>query len=423
MLGRIKLILSNKKVMLRILITLLIILVYRIASYIPIPLFNVDILTTDFNGNGFLAILNSYSGQALARFSVFALGISPYITASIAVQLLQSVVPRLKEWQEQGEDGKRKSARLTRYLSLILAFAQGLILILSVGAPVQQGVEENLGVYLYMALTIAAASGVTIWLAELITAKGVGNGTSIMIITGMVVSLPIMFETLVNKYFTNGFNWGNFALFSLIIFIYLAVIVGVICVYVAVRKIPIQYANRQGSTDSNIPLKVNSAGVLPVIFASTLLSIPLSIAGFSSDANFQTWVGAIFSSQQPVGFILYLILIVIFAFFYTFMTVNPNQMADNLAKQNAFIPGIRPGDDTKIYIARTLFKVTVIGTIFLVVLASLPIIISLAFQFTAQEAAVISIGGTGLLIIVGVAIETTEQIETAANQDQYNTLF
>ncbi|CCV64907.1 Preprotein translocase subunit SecY [Alteracholeplasma palmae J233] len=421
---RIKLVLSNKTVMLRIAITLLIILVFKIASYIPIPLFNKEQLTTDF-GSGFLSILNSYSGQALARFSVFSLGISPYITASIAVQLLQTVIPSLKEWNEQGEAGKQKSARLTRYLAIALAFAQALLLILGVGSPLQHGVRQSIWIYLYMALTVTAASAVTIWLADLITAKGVGNGTSIMIVTGMVTSLPIMYTTLSQKYLGSSFTWGNLGLFSIIVLLNIFILLAVIYVYVATRKIPIQYANRQGKTDSNIPLKINSAGVLPVIFASTLTSIPLTIVGLTSNSTSgtSTWINNIFNSQEPLGFILYMILIVIFSFFYTFMTVNPTQMADNLSKQDAYIPGIRPGEDTKNFIAKILFKITVIGTVFIAVLAALPIITSWIFGFTAAEASAISIGGTSLLIIVGVAVETTQQIEAAANKDQYTGLF
>lgn len=420
---RIKLVLSNQKVMLRIAFTLLIILVFRIASYIPIPLFNTELLSNDF-GSGFLAILNSYSGQALSRFSIFALGISPYITASIAVQLLQSVLPSLKEWSKQGEAGKQKSAQLTRYLAMALAFAQALILILGVGSPLQQGVGQSVWVYLYMALVVTAGSAVTIWLADLITAKGVGNGTSIMIVTGMVTSLPIMITTLGSKYLGGNFTWGNLGTYSIIMLLNLFILLAVIYVYVAKRKIPIQHANRQGKTDSNIPIKINSAGVLPVIFASTLMSIPLTIVELSSTStNLKSWINNIFSSSQPLGFILYMLLIVVFSFFYTFMSVNPSDMADNLSKQDAYIPGIRPGEDTKNFIARLLFKVTVIGTTFIVILAALPIITTWIFGFTAAEASAIQIGGTSLLIIVGVAVETTQQIDAAANKDQYTGLF
>ncbi len=198
---------------------------------------------------------------------------------------------------------------------------------------------------------------------------------------------------------------------------------------IAERRIPISYSNRQGNvgrTQSNIPLKINSAGVLPVIFASTILSIPLSLVGFlegNVSAGTSSWVSAVFSYNEPLGFILYILLIVVFSFFYTFMITDPHKIAENLSKSNAYIPGVRPGNDTKNYIARILFKVTVIGTIYLVVLASLPIVMATVFGFVGAEASSITLGGTGLLIVVGVAAETTSQMEATANQETYQGLF
>lgn len=432
MLTRIKNVLANKSVMIRLGITFALIAVYRIASYIPIPLFNVELLTSNSQwGSGFLGILNSYTGQALSRYSVLSLGISPYITASIAVQLLQVVIPQMKEWQEEGDTGKAKSARLTKYLALVLGFAQALLLIIGTGergSQIQIGVGSGIGTYLYMALAVTAGTVFTIWLADLITAKGVGNGSSILIGVGVLTSIPIMISTLSNKYLGTGNGW-DVTTYVFILLLYVAILLAVVYMNIAQRKIPISYANRQGNvgkTDNNIPLKINSAGVLPVIFASTLLSIPLSIVGFletSIGAGAKSWIESIFSYNQPVGFIIYILLIVVFSFFYTFMVTNPHQMADNLSKSNAYIPGVRPGEDTKNYIARVLFKVTVIGTIYLVILAALPIITAAVFGFTGQEAANITLGGTGLLIIVGVAADTTQQVEAAANQETYQGLF
>lgn len=429
---RIKNVLANNSVMARVGITLLLIFIFRVASYIPIPLFNIELFRSNQTwSSGFLGILNSYTGQALARFSVLSLGISPYITASIAVQLLQTVVPSMKEWQEQGDTGKVKTQRVTKYLAIVLAFAQSLLLILGTGvrgSQIQVGVDSGFFTYFYMALVVTAGSAFAIWLADLITAKGVGNGSSILIGVGVLTSIPIMITTLSDKYLGTG-EWTDILIYVLILLLYVGILLGVVYMNIAKRKIPINYANRQGGktrTDSNIPLKINSAGVLPVIFASTILSVPLSIVGFlegSLGAGTQSWINAIFNYQEPLGFIIYLILIIAFSFFYTFMVTNPHKIADNLSKSNAYVPGVRPGDDTKNYIARILFKVTVIGTVYLVVLAALPIITAWVFGFVGAEAASITLGGTGLLIVVGVAADTTQQLEAQANQETYQGLF
>ncbi len=429
---RIKNVLANKTVMTRLGMTLLLILVFRIASYIPIPLFNIELFQSNQQWtSGFLGILNSYTGQALARFSVLSLGISPYITASIAVQLLQVVIPQMKEWQEQGDEGKAKTSRLTKYLAIVLAFAQALLLILGTGvrgSQIQVGVDSGFFTYFYMALVVTAGSAFTIWLADLITAKGVGNGSSILIAVGVLTSIPIMITTLGDKYLGTDNGW-DIVIYVGILLLYVAILLGVVYMNIAKRKIPISYANRQGGagkSDSNIPLKINSAGVLPVIFASTLLSVPLSIVGFlegSVNSGAASWVNSIFNYQEPIGFILYVLLIVVFSFFYTFMVTNPHKIADNLSKSNAYVPGVRPGDDTKNYIARILFKVTVVGTVYLVILAALPIVTAWVFGFVGQNAANITLGGTGLLIVVGVAADTTSQMEAQANQETYQGLF
>lgn len=429
---RIKNVLANNSVMARLGMTLLLIFIFRVASYIPIPLFNIELFRQNSTwSTGFLGILNSYTGQALARFSVLSLGISPYITASIAVQLLQTVVPAMKEWQEQGDTGKVKTQRVTKYLAIVLAFAQSLLLILGTGvrgSQIQVGVDSGFFTYFYMAMVVTAGSAFAIWIADLITAKGVGNGSSMLIAVGVLTSIPIMITTLTDKYLGTG-EWTNVLIYVLILSLYVGILLGVVYMNIAKRKIPINYANRQGGkvkTDSNIPLKINSAGVLPVIFASTLLSVPLSIVGFlegSVGAGTASWVNSIFNYQEPLGFILYVILIIAFSFFYTFMVTNPHKIADNLSKSNAYIPGVRPGDETKNYIARILFKVTVIGTVYLVVLAVLPIITAWVFGFVGAEAASITLGGTGLLIVVGVAADTTQQLEAQANQETYQGLF
>ncbi|MFH0767188.1 MAG: preprotein translocase subunit SecY [Bacillota bacterium] len=434
---RIKRILSNKTVMLRLAITLLILLVVRIASHITVPLFNTEAIVAFMQTSGsFVAILNNFSGQALQRFSIMSLGISPYITASIAVQLLQMVIPTLKEWSEQGETGKFKTNQLTRYLAIALAFIQGLALIIGIsvnGSVLIPSLEAadvetyRYFFYIYMALVITGGTALAIWLADIITKKGVGNGTSLLIVAGIMTSLPTMWTTLWSKYITNGTNGWDIVYFIVILALYFGILLGVVYMQISTRKIPVQYANRQGKSDSNIPMKLNSGGVIPVIFAQTILSIPLSIVGFAASSNSSTglagWLNSIFNYREPIGFIIYVVLIVIFSFFYSFLTINPEKIANNLSKSNAYVPGIRPGQDTQDYVAKLLFKITVIGTFYLVVLAVIPIFTSIIFGFTGTEAQAITLGGTSLLIIVGVAIETTQQVETDASQSEYSGIF
>ena len=435
---RILSILSNKKVMLRLLFTLGILLAVRLLSYVTIPLFDTDQITRFINSSGsFIAILNNFSGQALERFSILALGISPYITASIAIQLLQMVIPSFKEWSEQGETGKRRLNQVTRYIAVGLAFIQGFALILGIsvnGSVFIPSIEASLITdfrfvfYIYMALVIAGGTAIAIFFADLITKKGIGNGTSILIVAGIVTSLPSMWTTLWSKYIESpvSYTFLNYVWFILIILIYVGVLLGVVYMQAATRKIPVQYANRQGKSDSNIPMKINSSGVIPVIFAQTILSIPLTIVGLSgttSSGGIVGWIQAIFGYQEPIGFILYVLLIVVFSFFYAFLMVNPNKIAENLSKGNAYIPGVRPGEDTKDYVAKLLFKITVIGTAYLVILSIMPILTSIVFGFNATEASVITLGGTSLLIIVGVAVQTTEQLETDAKQESYTGIF
>lgn len=430
--NRIKRILSNKDILLRFAITLVILLVFRIVSYIPVPLFNVSSITAMFEASGsFFAILNNYSGQALQRFSILSLGISPYITASIVVQLLQMVVPSIKEWSLQGETGTQKINRTTRYLAIVLAAVQGAALLLGASSGPGNifviGYDGNRTMgFIYMTLAITAGTAIAIWIGDLITAKGIGNGTSILIVAGIVTSIPTMFIAMWNKYILVGGSKPVASIgilwFIIITLLYFAILFGVVYMQTATRKIPIQYANRQGKSDANIPMKLNSAGVIPVIFASTILSIPLTITGFiskstTSGAGF--WIDQIFNYQQPIGFIIYVLLIILFSFFYSFLMIDPNKISDNLSKSNAYIPGVRPGEDTKNYIAKLLFKITVIGTAYLVILAILPIMTSLIFGLKGQEASAITLGGTSLLIIVGVAIETSQQIEADSEQESY----
>lgn len=434
MLARVKRVLSNKTVMLRIAFTFFILLLFRICSHIPVPLYDTEHIRSLVEQSGsFFAILNNFSGQAMERFSILALGISPYITASIVVQLMQTVLPTFKEWTEEGESGRHKLNRITRIFAVFISMIQALALLL--GATT--GLGNNLlpsfrghdyaGANIYMALVITAGSCATIYIADLITKKGIGNGSSILIAAGIVTALPVMFSTMWKKYVIGNTVAWEYIWFIIITILYIIILLAVVFMEAAQRKIPIQYANRQaGAQDANVPMKINSASVIPVIFASTILSIPLTIGGFFGTSNKEGagyWIEQIFSFQKPIGFVIYILLIVAFSFFYSFMQIDPAKISENLSKSNAFIRGIRPGEDTKNYIAKTLFKVTVLGTTYLTILAAIPILTAVIFGLKDQEAQAITLGGTSLLIVVGVAVETMSQIETSAEKDTYQGLF
>jgi len=428
----IKAVFKNKDVLKKILFTLFAFLVFRAATYIHIPLINPEEITQFFQDQGgFLGIMDAFTGSALSNFSIIALGIGPYITASIIIQLLQmDIVPILKEWSEEGETGKQKINQLTRYLAIGLAFVQALGMTygfaLTGNSIFDIGVEANFFTYTYLAIVMTAGTAFLLWLADQITLKGVGNGTSMIIVAGIIAGLPGMFTTLGKEYLTgSGSDFGTYTTFAIVVVLYLLVLIGVTIMQSANRKIPIQYSNRptssrtQGRQDSNIPLKINSAGVIPVIFAVTILSLPQTLINFLpqlQDSTVGLWLGEMFNYQRPLGFIIYAVLIVVFTFFYSFVQINPDKIANNLQKQNAYIPGIRPGVETENYISKLLFKITVIGALYLLVVASLPIFAAIIFGLPSY----VQVGGTSLLIVVGVAIETTKQIKTDVQGKNYS---
>lgn len=432
MLNKAKLILSNREIVLKILVTFALLLVFKAGTYIPIPLISTTSVQQVLSGNDFLTVLNAFSGGGLSNFSILALGISPYITASIVVQMLQMVIPKFKDWGEQGEQGKEKLNRVTRYTTIVIAMIQALLIIFSLGSKPENILLDSLIkyknmywlIYIYMAVVVTAGSAFTMWLADLITRHGIGNGSSMIISAGIISSIPTMFTTLYSKYLGANFTGLNCFLFILVIVLYVAMILGVVYFEGAVRKVPVQYANRQaGQKGSDIPIKLNSANVIPVIFASTIMSIPLTIIGVmglnTETSNAAYWLNQVFSTREPIGIALYVILIVFFSFFYSFMQVDPDKISDNLEKQGAYIPGYRPGEETKIQLSKMLFRITLIGAAYLVILALVPIIVAKAFGFTTTESSAITIGGTSLIIIVGVAIETFRQMETASETKDY----
>ena len=425
---------KNKEVLKKILFTFLAFLVYKAATYIHIPLINPEIISSFFDqaDSGVLGIANAFTGNALKNYSIIALGIGPYITASIVIQLLQmDIIPVLKEWGEEGETGKQKINQLTRYMAIGLAFVQALAMTygfrLTGNSIFDIGVENvNFVTYTYLAILMTAGTAFLLWLSDQITMNGIGNGTSMIIVAGIVSGFPGMLSSLIGEYIqAEGSNWGSYGVFTLVLLIYILVIFFVTVMQSSYRKVPIQYSNRpagarfQGKNDSHIPIKINSAGVIPVIFAVTILSIPLTVLNFIPDVTstgFGTWVTEFFTYQRPLGYAVYVTLIFIFAFFYSFVQINPEKIADNLQKQNAYIPGVRPGIETENYISKTLFRITIIGATYLVLIASLPIFASMIFSLPSY----VQVGGTSLLIVVGVAIETTKQIKTQTQEQNYS---
>lgn len=410
----------------KVLFTLFMLIVFRIGSHIPAPGVNAEVL--NFEGLAAFGFLNTFGGGALENFSIFATGIMPYITASIIVQLLRlDIVPKFSEWAKQGEVGRRKLAQVTRYGTIIIAFFQALAL--SIGFNnIMPGLVPNPNVFTYLliALVLTAGTAFLMWLGEQITAKGIGNGISIIIFSGIVAGLPTGIYQLYATYIMNAGDqlFMNLIIVALIVLAVIAITVVVIFVQQAVRKVPIQYAKRLGvggrrigGQSTHLPIKVNAAGVIPVIFASALFFFPQTIAGIVGQGNaVADWIMRVFDLSNPYGMVMYAILIIVFAYFYTFVQMNPEQMAENLKKQNGFIPGIRPGKTTEKYIVRLLYRLTFVGSLFLATVAILPII---ANTFIGLPGAV-QIGGTGLLIVVGVALDTMKQVESQLIDRRYS---
>ena len=394
---------TNKDLRNRVFFTLGALLIFIIGTGITVP------GTTNITKNlGFLELINAMGGGSLKRFSIFALGVSPYITASIIVQLLEmDIIPYFAELSKEGPVGRRKLNQITRYMGIIFAFIEGYAFSFAfLGAG-------NAFDYLYVAVIMTAGTAFCLWLGDQITAKGIGNGISLMIMAGIIATLPTMFQTAFTSFVVGEGAELGFGILKFLVFviIYFAIIIGVIYVQESERRIPLQYANKTtgsyGSEQSFLPIKLNTASVIPVIFASSLLAIPATIANFVSNEGFKTFVETYLDYSKPVGFVIYILLIFFFGYFYTFLQLKPEDVADNLKKNGGYIPGVRPGSETEEYVRHTLSRVTIVGTILLIILAILPII----FTSVTHLPASVSIGGTGLLIVVGVALETYKQLE------------
>ena len=409
----------------KIIFTLLLLIVFRLGTFITVP--NVDATALQQSDNSLIGFMNIFGGGALANFSILALGIMPYITASIIVQLLQmDVVPKFAEWAKQGDVGRRKLAQFTRYFTIVLAFIQAFAM--SFGFNQMFGGQlvksEGVSTYVVIAIVLTAGTAFLLWLGEKITEKGVGNGISIIIFAGIVAGIP----TAVNQYYATQIKDAGDALFIkiaisvLLLLVIIAVTVGVIYVQEALRKIPIQYAKRvsgrgpsASAQQTHLPLKLNAAGVIPVIFASAFFITPQSIASFFGSNSVTMKIQSIFDYTNPIGMVIYVILIIAFTYFYAFIQVNPEKVADNLKKQGAYVPGIRPGLNTQSYLTSTLYRLTFVGAAFLTTVSVMPIFF-INFANLPQSA---QIGGTSLIIVVGVALETMKQLESQLVKRHY----
>lgn len=406
---------GNKDIRNKILFTLLILFIYKLGTSVRVP--GTDNITEDL---GFLELLNVMGGGSLKNFSIFALGVTPYISASIIVQLLQmDIIPYFSNLAKEGHTGRVKLNKITRYLGIILAFLQGLVMSLSF-----LGESATMIEYIRVSLILTAGTCFLLYLGDEITRKGVGNGISMLIMAGILISTPSMMVDAFGSFVVTGsvqevaFGITKFILFLLL---YIAIIVGVVFIEKSERRVPVQYSNRTstayGAKQTYIPFKLNSSGVMPVIFASSLISIPSLIAAFIKNDNFSLFINKYINYSTVTGFILYLVLIILFSYLYTFMAsgLKPKELAENLNKNGGYIPGVRPGDETKKYISKILSRITFLGALFLIIIAGLPILVS---NFSSLPTSV-TVGGTGLLIVVGVALETYNQIESTLSAKKY----
>ena len=425
-------ILKNKEIMNRILFTVLILFVFRIGAQITVPGVNPEGLEEYLNSGSALSLMNLLGGGTLQTFSIFALGVSPYITAQIIVQLLSTdVLPALSELRRQGQYGRRKMEYATRYLTLMLGAVQayGIIKTIENTDSVTLNLNGEWYTYLYIIIVMLAGTMLVMWLGDQISVKGIGNGISMIIFAGIVCSLPNQFSHAFTTYIAttqgspDSLVIAGVFKFILYVVAYLVIIAFVTFIELSQRKIPIQHSGKGGGQTQSmarasfLPIKINSAGVIPVIFASSLLMAPSVIAAFIDGNAEAKWL-KIFSTSEmydmgswsmPWGLLIYIVLTIAFTFFYANLQIDPQQMAENFQKNGSYIPGVKPGIETERYIRRVLNRVTFLGAMALVLIASLPSILTLSGIFGQDTSLVL--GGTGMIIVVGVCLELNNQID------------
>ena len=396
----------------KIIFTILMLLVFRIGSSIPVPGINREALASIFSGEtGLFDLFDLFSGGSFSNFTIFALSITPYVTASIIVQLLTVAFPYFERLASEGTEGRKKMAQITRYMTVVLALIQATGL--TVGLFRRAVADQSAFNFIVIILILTAGTSFLMWLGEQINENGIGNGISLLIFAGIIARVPTDIRSIITQYRDGGINLLSIVLFAVFA---LAVVIGVIMIQQGTRRVPVQYAKRvvgrkmYGGQSTHIPLKVNQAGVIPVIFALSLLQFPLTITYFlRPDSGFTQFVSKWLSPSGNPGVWIYvvldIILIIFFNYFYTAITFNPVEVGQNLKSNGGFIPGIRPGRPTVEYLSKTMSRLSLVGGIFLAVIATLPTLIS---QFTGMN---IRFGGTSLLIAVGVAIDTMRQLE------------
>jgi preprotein translocase subunit SecY len=407
----------------KILFTLAVIALYRLGAHIPVPGVSRDMvaaLTTAAQNTAALGLLNLFSGGALQQFAIFALGIMPYITSSIIMQLLQAVIPRFEKWAKEGESGQRKLTQITRYLPLGLGFVESIGLIATFEALLNQAGQLPGGTFDWLTrflilVSLMAGTAFIMWMGELITQRGIGNGMSLLIFANIVSRFP---TTLVEAFQLGQWYWA-----VAIIIAAFGVVFAIVAMERAQRRIPVQYAKRVvgrkvfGGVGTYIPLKLNAANVVPIIFASSVLNFPVVLSSFSNVQWLKDFGNLL--STGPINWIAQAILIVFFAYFYTALIFNPIDLADNLRKQGGFIPGVRPGKATSSYIENVLNRITLPGALFLAAVALVPTILFQQTQVTLLK----QFGGTSILIMVGVALETMTQLESQLKMRHYDGFF
>lgn len=405
---------TNKDLKSRVLYTLGALFIFALGNAITVP--GMSAITENL---GFLELLNAMSGGGLKQFSIFALGVMPYITASILLQVLQMDlmgITYFQELKEMGEEGRRKINQINRYLGIGFALIEGYIYSIMFMGKTATPLE-----YVEISLILTAGTAFLLYLGDQITNKGLGNGISLIIMAGIVNTMPRMMIEAFNALAINGSNtFLGILSFVIFILLYIGIIVGVIYVQEAERRIPIQYSNRSAGTykanTSFLPLRINSAGVMPVIFASAVLAIPTTLTYIIKNESFKLFVDKYLSTQTPVGFIVYILLIIAFTYGYTYLAaVNPEDISKNLNKQNGYIPGIRPGTETTKYVSKVLSRITFMGAIFIAIIAAIPII----FSGISDMPSIVTLGGTSILIVVGVLLETYKQLESSVASRAY----
>lgn len=408
----------------RILNTLLLLLIYRVGSFIVLPGVDPSLINTQKSQDGILGLLNMFAGGSFSRASVFALGVMPYISASIVVQLFGIVIPYFQRLQKEGESGRKKVNQITRYLTIIITAGQAIGYI-KTQVP-QEAIMISQGLFTISSIFVLTTGTMFVmWLGERITDKGLGNGTSLIIMVGIIAQLPLAFVAEAGSRLS--VNGGGLIPFIIELAALAFVVIFTILLVQGTRKIPVQYAKRivgnkqYGGVRQYIPLKVNSAGVMPIIFAQAIMFIPGTLASFMPESGFAQAVGANLGNPNSVSYnLLFAFMIIAFTYFYTAITVNPNQMADDMKRNGGFIPGIKPGKKTSEFIDSVISRITLPGSVFLAIVAILPsiaVIMGINSQFAHFY------GGTSLLIMVGVVLDTLQQIESHLLMRHYDGLM